>query len=114
MSKALSSLLGVGLYTLGLSLAHTQISLAQVTSDNTINTQVNQNGNVAEITGGETRGANLFHSFGDFSVPTDNIADFQNADSISNIFSRVTGGKISNIDGMIRANGSANLYYCGI
>ncbi|MEM8723154.1 MAG: filamentous hemagglutinin N-terminal domain-containing protein [Cyanobacteria bacterium P01_G01_bin.39] len=110
MSKALSSLLRICFYTLGLSLANTQISLAQVTSDNTVNTQVNQNGNIAEITGGETRGANLFHSFGDFSVPTDNIADFQNADSISNIFSRVTGGKISNIDGMIRANGSANLF----
>ncbi|MEM8723153.1 MAG: filamentous hemagglutinin N-terminal domain-containing protein [Cyanobacteria bacterium P01_G01_bin.39] len=110
MSKALSSLLRICFYTLGLSLAQTQISLAQVTSDNTVNTQVTQNGNVAEITGGETRGANLFHSFGDFSVPTDNIADFQNADSISNIFSRVTGGNVSNIDGMIQANGSANLF----
>ena len=85
-------------------------SLAQVTSDGTVNTQVNQNGNSAEITGGEIRGRNLFHSFQDFSVPTGNEAFFDNSPNISNILSRVTGGNISNIDGAIRANGSANLF----
>ena len=85
-------------------------SFAQVTPDNTVNTQVNQNGNVAEITGGETRGSNLFHSFQDFSVGTGNEVFFNNADRISNIFSRVTGGNISNIDGLIRSNGSASLF----
>ncbi|MEO1672636.1 MAG: filamentous hemagglutinin N-terminal domain-containing protein, partial [Cyanobacteria bacterium J06631_2] len=89
---------------------HTSSLLAQVTSDGTVNTQVNQNGNVAEITGGETRGDNLFHSFQDFSVGTGNEAFFDNANDISNIFSRVTGGRISDIDGAIRANGSANLF----
>ncbi len=83
--------------------------LAQVTSDSTVNTQVNQNGNVSEITGGETREGNLFHSFQDFSVGTGNEAFFNNATDISNIFSRVTGGNISNIDGLIRAN-DANLF----
>lgn len=110
VSKAFLNLLQVCLYTLGLSFASSQISLAQVTSDNTLNTEVNQNGNVAEITGGETREGNLFHSFQDFSVPTNNEAFFNNANDISNIFSRVTGGNISNIDGLIRANGSANLF----
>jgi filamentous hemagglutinin family protein len=84
--------------------------LAQVTSDDTVNTQVTENGNTAEITGGETRGDNLFHSFQDFSVETGNEASFLNANDISNIFSRVTGGNISNIDGLINANGSANLF----
>ena len=84
--------------------------LAQVTSDETVNTQVTENGNTAEITGGETRGDNLFHSFQDFSVETGNEASFLNANDISNIFSRVTGGNISNIDGLISANGSANLF----
>ena len=83
---------------------------AQVTSDGTVNTQVTTDGNVDEITGGETRGDNLFHSFQDFSVPTNNEAFFNNANDIANIFSRVTGGNISNIDGLIRANGSANLF----
>ena len=110
MSKAFLNLLQVCLYTLGFSFASSQISLAQVTSDNTLNTEVNQNGNVAEITGGETRAGNLFHSFQDFSVPTNNEAFFNNANDIGNIFSRVTGGNISNIDGLIRANGSANLF----
>ncbi len=110
MSKAFFNLLQVCLYSLGFSFASSQISLAQVTSDNTLNTEVNQNGNVAEITGGETRAGNLFHSFQDFSVPTNNEAFFKNANDISNIFSRVTGGNISNIDGLIRANGSANLF----
>ncbi|MEM8723221.1 MAG: filamentous hemagglutinin N-terminal domain-containing protein [Cyanobacteria bacterium P01_G01_bin.39] len=84
--------------------------VAQVTSDDTVNTRVNTNGNVAEIIGGETREGNLFHSFQDFSVPTGNEAFFNNADQISNIFSRVTGGNISNIDGLISANGSASLF----
>ena len=87
-----------------------QLFLAQVTTDGTVNTIVTPNGNVAEITGGETRGDNLFHSFQDFSVGTGNEAFFNNANDISNIFSRVTGGNISNIDGTIRANGSASLF----
>ncbi|MGL4882773.1 MAG: filamentous hemagglutinin N-terminal domain-containing protein, partial [Waterburya sp.] len=98
------------LCTLGFLYLSSDISLAQVTSDGTVNTQVNQNGNVAEITGGETRGGNLFHSFQDFSVETGNEAAFLNANDIANIFSRVTGGNISNIDGLISANGSANLF----
>ena len=110
MQKTFSPLLQIGLCTFGYLYATSNTALAQVTSDGTVNTQVNQNGNVAEITGGETRGGNLFHSFQDFSVPTDNQAFFNNADSIANIFSRVTGGRISDIDGTIRANGSASLF----
>ena len=94
----------------GLILASSTIANAQVTPDDTVNTQVDQNGSVSEITGGETRGGNLFHSFQEFSVQTGNEAFFDNAASISNIFSRVTGGNISNIDGLIRANGDASLF----
>jgi filamentous hemagglutinin family protein len=110
VSKALSSWFGLSLCTLGYLYATSNKVLAQVTSDGTVNTQVTENGNTAEITGGETRGDNLFHSFQDFSVPTGNEASFLNANDISNIFSRVTGGNISNIDGLISANGSANLF----
>ncbi len=110
MKKAISPLFQIGLCTFGYLYATSNTTLAQVTSDNTVNTQVNQNGSVAEITGGETRDSNLFHSFQEFSVPTGNQAFFNNATDISNIFSRVTGGKISNIDGLIRANGDASLF----
>ena len=100
----------LSLCTVGYLCATSEISLAQVTTDNTVNTQVEQNGTVAEITGGETRGGNLFHSFQDFSIPTGKEAFFNNANDISNILSRVTGGNVSNIDGLIRANGSASLF----
>ncbi|HJT21906.1 MAG TPA: filamentous hemagglutinin N-terminal domain-containing protein [Nitrospira sp.] len=68
------------------------------------------------ITGG-TRpggGANLFHSFGDFNVPNNNIANFLNNSGLptSNILGRVTGGNISNIFGTIQTTGfgNANLF----
>ena len=68
------------------------------------------------ITGG-TRpggGVNLFHSFGNFNVPNNNIANFLNNSGLptSNILGRVTGGNISNIFGTIQTTGfgNANLF----
>jgi filamentous hemagglutinin family protein len=69
-----------------------------------------------DITGGTRpgNGPNLFHSFGAFDVPTNNIANFFNETNTptSNILGRVTGGQPSNIFGTIQTTNfaGANLF----
>src|SRR5215831_7892437 len=124
-----------------LVLAFNPISLVQAAAPITPsgpNTQVNLSAmppagkTQFDITGG-TRpggGVNLYHSFGNFNVPTNNIANFLNSGSInpanpnvilpsglptSNILGRINGGNPSSIFGMIQTNGpggfpNANLF----
>ena len=83
----------------------------QVSAPITVGAQTQYN-----ITGG-TRpesGTSLFHSFGEFGVPTNNIANFLNETALhtDNILARITGGDISTIFGTIRTTGfgNANLF----
>ena len=63
-------------------------------------------GNTAEIIeGGAQRGANLFHSFDEFSVEDGEGAYFSNPTGIETIFGRVTGANPSEIFGTFRSFG---------
>jgi filamentous hemagglutinin family protein len=92
----------------------------QINPDGTLPTTVTNNGGVFEITGGGKvgNGANLFHSFKDFSIQSGDTARFVYNSGVTNIITRVTGGVASQINGTISTlntsnliPGNANLYF---
>ncbi len=111
-----SWLVGCVLLSVGLVLSfHTSISPVRAATDITSTTGVGNldthilpppSGNLYGITGGKPVGTNLFHSFGQFSVGTGDIAQFQTGTplpntSVHNILGRVTGNSPSAIFGTI-------------
>jgi filamentous hemagglutinin family protein len=100
---ATASLLGPG-----------ESSQAEVTLDGTMGASGVLSGPDVVIpdTVGQTRGTNLFHSFGVFNINTGESATFTGPPIIDNVLSRVTGGSQSLIDGLLRSTiESANLWF---
>jgi filamentous hemagglutinin family protein len=84
----------------------------EVSADGTLSTTVTKSADGLNFTinNGNQAGGNLFHSFKEFSVPNNGSAVFQNGLDVQNIIGRVTGGLRSDINGLIKAQGSANLF----
>ncbi len=72
--------------------------------------QIKQQENLTVIEGGTYSGTNLFHCLKDLSVPSDRTIQFNNSSDIENIFIAITGESTCNIDGLIKANDTANLF----
>lgn len=87
--------------------------IAQIIPDDTLGSEgssVIDNGDSDFINGGAIRGANLFHSFQDFNVNTGQQVYFVNPEGIGTILSRVTGSNVSDIDGLLGVDGTADLF----
>ncbi|MEL6554760.1 MAG: CHAT domain-containing protein [Cyanobacteria bacterium J06621_11] len=93
--------------------------MAQVVPDNTLGPESSlvpigaADGSLPNvlIEGGAQRNTTLFHSFEQFNVNANQQVRFANPVDVDNIFSRVTGGMPSNIDGLLGVNGLANLFF---
>ena len=97
------------------SLLFSKIALGQpiTPANDGTGTLVNPNGNRLDISGGKLSGdgANLFHSFQQFGLNENQIANFLTNPSIQNILGRVVGGNPSLINGLISVTGgNSNLF----
>ncbi|MBD6620213.1 CHAT domain-containing protein [Komarekiella sp. 'clone 1'] len=112
LSRRMSSVMGyiclIGAMNSGLAQAQQIIPATDGTG-----TIVTPNGNRLDINGGKTSsdGINLFHSFEQFGIKLEQIANFQANPALQNILGRITGGNASIINGLIQVTGgSPNLY----
>ena len=114
--SVISGAMVVSVLKASLVLAQLTPAITPTTGPGGLGTTVTQAGTTYQITGGTRPGSgpNLFHSFGEFGVPTNHLANFLNETALptSNILGRVTGGNPSNIFGTLQTTGfgSANLF----
>lgn len=89
-------------------------SSAEIVTDGTVGPVQNLAGPDFQIGAelGTIRGANLFHSFQTFNIYTGESATYTGPASIENVISRITGGEISTINGLLRSEvGHADFYF---
>ncbi|MGA1410552.1 MAG: filamentous hemagglutinin N-terminal domain-containing protein, partial [Prochlorotrichaceae cyanobacterium] len=109
------SILSLPITALSLLLLGGEVTIAQpiIPANDGTGTIVSPDGNTFNIGGGSLSAdqANLFHSFQQFGLNPDQIANFLSQPHIRNILGRVIGGNPSIIQGLIRVSGgTSNLY----
>ncbi len=97
------------LLALSLLLAGVSPGLAEPITPNNdgTGTVVNSDGNTINIEGGSLsgNGKNLFHSFEQFGLSSEQIANFMSNPEIRNILGRINGGDPSVINGLLQVTG---------
>ncbi|NEQ36690.1 MAG: filamentous hemagglutinin N-terminal domain-containing protein, partial [Okeania sp. SIO3I5] len=95
----------------------TQPIVPEADSTNTVVTPVSPSNNSSQtrfdVTGGKRSedNSNLFHSFSRFNLGENQVVNFISNPSIKNILTRVTGGDVSVINGLIQVTGgNSNLF----
>ncbi len=99
---------------LAISTLHKPAQAQPITAElggNSTGTIVTPIGNQLNISGGVRSQGNLFHSFEQFGVSQNQIANFSSNPNIQNILGRVVGGNPSLINGIIQVSGgNSNLF----
>jgi len=97
-----------------LMLATCSYANADIITDGSMGTAQTLSGSAYQIPQnlGTTVGGNLFHSFSQFSLQQGESATFTGDNALKNVISRVTGGNVSVIDGLLQSTiGTANFYF---
>ena len=90
-----------------------EVVQADIITDGSLGTEIDLSGPNFQVEAslGIQAGSNLFHSFREFTIATDESATFNGPTSVENIISRVTGGSASHINGALRSTiEGADLY----
>jgi len=94
--------------------AYTSASSAQIVTDGSLGPSITLDALDVEIIEslGTRAGNNLFHSFESFNITEGGSATFTGALDINNVISRVTGGEVSTIQGVLRSQiDNADFYF---